>query len=80
MRANLWIANLGGTTVKKLRPSDGAVLAPYPVHDPYVLAYDGANLWATDCNAQAVTKIRALARRDDPRELSREKLQRCSSS
>ena len=28
--------------------------------DPYVLAYDGANLWATDCNAEAVTKIRAL--------------------
>lgn len=55
---SIWIGNFNNT-VTKLRPSDGTVLASYPVPDPYVLAYDGANLWATDCNGQAVTKIRA---------------------
>ena len=44
--------------VTKLRPSDGVILATYPVPDPYVLAYDGANLWSTDCNGHNVTKIR----------------------
>lgn len=56
--ANLWVGNLAGNTITKLRPSDGAILATYPVPDPYVLAYDGANLWATDCNGHNVTKIR----------------------
>jgi len=52
----IWIGNFNNT-ITKVRPTDGTVLASYPVPDPYVLAYDGANLWATDCNGRAVTKI-----------------------
>lgn len=55
---NLWVANVGGNAITKLRPSDGTILATYAVPDPYVIAYDGANLWTTDCNGHAVTKIR----------------------
>ncbi len=54
---SIWIGNFNNT-ITKVRPSDGMLLASYPVPDPYVLAYDGANLWATDCNGRAVTKIR----------------------
>lgn len=56
--ANLWVGNVGANILIKLWPSDGAILATYPVPDPYSVAYDGANLWTTDCNGQAVTKIR----------------------
>ncbi len=55
---DLWIASAFGNAITKLRPSDGTILATYPVPGPYVLAYDGANIWATNCGGNAVTKVR----------------------
>jgi len=55
---NLWVADVGGNAIIKLRPSDGTILAKYSVPDPYVIVYDGANLWTTDCDGGTVKKIR----------------------
>jgi len=46
--ANMWIANLGGSSVTKLRASDGAVLGTFGTPpSPYGVAFDGADIWVT---------------------------------
>ena len=49
---NLWVI---GNALRKLRPSDGQVLATFPITGQ-AIAFDGANLWVTDQNAPTVTK------------------------
>jgi hypothetical protein len=56
--ANIWVANLQGNSVTKIRPSDGATLGTYPLSVPYGIAYDGANIWVSDNAAGTVRKIR----------------------
>src|SRR5581483_3245559 len=58
--ANIWVANLAGNTVTKLRANDGTNLGSFAAGTgPYALAYDGANVWAADGGSNTVTKIRA---------------------
>jgi len=61
----MWIANSGvfnpgppsGSTVKKIRASDGADLGTFNVGSvPTSIAFDGANIWAANNNS--VTKLR----------------------
>jgi hypothetical protein len=57
---NLWVALYGDNVVKKIRPSDFAVLATYPVGaNPYAVLFDGANIWVTNAGDGTVTKLRA---------------------
>ena len=49
---SLWVV---GGSLQKLRPSDGQVLASFPITGQ-ALAFDGANLWVTNNNANTVTK------------------------
>jgi hypothetical protein len=39
------VTNEEGSTVTKLRASDGTVLGTFPVAGPADLAFDGANIW-----------------------------------
>jgi len=70
--ANIWVVNLGSTTVSKLRTSDGtcAGVANPPGSSvtacsfavgsaPLGVAFDGANLWVTNQSSTTVTKLRA---------------------
>lgn len=58
---NLWVgeAYFSGGALKKLRPSDGTVLASYDMQLGVVfsMAYDGANIWLIQ--GTIVTKVRA---------------------
>jgi DNA-binding beta-propeller fold protein YncE len=47
--ANIWVANRGEGTVAKLRASDGALEAVYPIAG-YGVAFDGVNLWVAAHN------------------------------
>ena len=49
---NLWVV---GGSLLKLRPSDGQVLASFPISGQ-AIAFDGANLWVTDLSGNTVTK------------------------
>jgi len=67
--ANIWVGDFGDGTVKKLRPSDGAVLGTFFAGGagigPGLVAYDGANIWVTNLDplrcstCQSVLKLRA---------------------
>jgi hypothetical protein len=57
---SLWVA-AAGNVVKKVRPSDFAVLATYPVgQGPISLLFDGANIWVANYTDNTVTKLRAI--------------------
>ena len=44
--ANIWVANVDGRSVTKLRASDGALLGTFTLGGrPYGVAFDGANIW-----------------------------------
>jgi len=48
---NIWVAN-GGSTVTKLRASDGAVLGTFSVGKfPIGVAFDGTNIWVANAKA-----------------------------
>jgi DNA-binding beta-propeller fold protein YncE len=49
---NLWVV---GGSLLKLRPSDGQVLASFPITGG-AIAFDGSNLWVTDVSGNTVTK------------------------
>jgi hypothetical protein len=55
---NLWVAT-SGTLINQLRVSDGAIVDTFKVMpcQPYELAFDGANLWATCGNNNQVLKV-----------------------
>jgi len=63
---NIWVALFDADKVQKFRMSDGALLDTISLPKgtaPYALAYDGANIWATNRGSAAspgnsVTKIR----------------------
>ncbi len=59
---NIWVGT-GEATVIKLRGSDAAVLGTYTVNSGempvFGLAFDGANIWATNYGLNTVTKLRA---------------------
>lgn len=53
----IWVADNAGNAVRRLRPSDGTVLGSYPVPAPFRLAFDGANVWASNINNNQLTKL-----------------------
>jgi hypothetical protein len=61
--ANIWLATdgaPGGSSVTKLRASDGALLGHFPVGDaPRAVVFDGANVWVANSGSNNVTKLRA---------------------
>jgi outer membrane protein assembly factor BamB len=58
--ANIWVGNVNGNSVTKLRASDGAVLGTFAVGAyPYDVAFDGTNIWVTNFMSNNVTKLRA---------------------
>ncbi len=58
--ADMWVTNFGGSTVTRIRASDGAAVATYTVGlAPYSIAYDGANMWVVNTGANTVTEVRA---------------------
>ena len=58
---NIWVVDFNGTTVKKIRTSDGAVLGTFTVGNALrFIAFDGANMWITSTTPSAgVIKVRA---------------------
>lgn len=57
---NIWAANHTGSSVTKVRVSDGAILGTFAVgRGPYGVAFDGTNIWATSNVENTVTKLRA---------------------
>jgi Collagen triple helix repeat (20 copies) len=58
--ASIWVANHGGSSVTKLRASDGANLGTFPLGStPNGVAFDGANIWVTNVYSNNVMKLRA---------------------
>jgi hypothetical protein len=58
---NLWVALWSDNVVKKVRPSDFAVLGTYPVGSgPWGVLFDGANIWVANSTDNTVTKLRAV--------------------
>ena len=58
--ANIWVSNLAGNNVTKLRASDGTVAGTFSVGtSPTGLAFDGANIWVANVEGNTVTKLRA---------------------
>lgn len=59
--ANMWITNLTGNNVTKLRASDGVNLGTFTVgSNPGGIAFDGANMWITNANlGGTIIKLRA---------------------
>jgi hypothetical protein len=60
--ANIWVVNLNGGSVTKLRASDGTNLGSFPTGtgNPNSVAFDGANIWVTtNGSTNNVTKLRA---------------------
>ena len=58
--SNIWVSNLGGGTVTKLRASDGTNLGSFAAGDsPVGIAFDGANIWVANFGNDRVTKLRA---------------------
>src|ERR1700693_4629876 len=58
--ASIWVANINGSNVTKLRASDGADLGTFTVGTgPTALAFDGANIWVVNSDGNTVTKLRA---------------------
>jgi len=56
---NLWVTNLSGGTVTKLRPSDGTILGTFNAGTaPIDVAWDGANIWIANASGNCVTKLR----------------------
>ncbi|QYO65851.1 hypothetical protein [Leptolyngbya sp. 7M] len=58
--ANIWVVEFNGSTVKKIRASDGMVLGTFTVGNALrFIAFDGANMWITSTTPSAgVIKVR----------------------
>ena len=58
--ANIWVANVDGRSVTKLRANDGALLGTFTLEGrPYGVAFDGANIWVAINSSDKITKLRA---------------------
>ncbi len=65
--AYVWVANAESDTITKVSPADGRVVSTVSVEMPWVMAFDGANLWVTNyyffapdwTQVSSVTKVRA---------------------
>jgi hypothetical protein len=58
---NLWVADQGSDQVKRIDPTNGALLQSYAVGDgPSELLFDGANLWVSNTLSNSVTVMRAV--------------------
>ena len=56
--ANIWVANIIGNNITKLRASDGAALGIFPVGtNPAGIAFDGANIWVTNSGSNNVSRL-----------------------
>jgi DNA-binding beta-propeller fold protein YncE len=57
---NMWVINQSGSSVTKLRGSDGANLGTFAVgYNPVGIAFDGANMWVANYYGSTVSKLRA---------------------
>jgi DNA-binding beta-propeller fold protein YncE len=53
----IWVASYNND-VTKLRASDGANMGTFTVgSSPYLLAFDGANIWVTNAGSGTVSKF-----------------------
>ena len=58
--ANIWVANQYGSSVTKLRASDGETLGTFPTGaGPTGVVFDGANIWTVNSLGNTVTKLLA---------------------
>jgi DNA-binding beta-propeller fold protein YncE len=58
--AHIWATNAGGSTVTKLRASDGLNLGTFAVGPhPIAVSFDGTHLWVVNSDNNTVTKLRA---------------------
>ena len=59
--SNLWVVNINGNSISKIRASDGTVLNTFPAGaGPQHAAFDGTNIWITDfTTSNNVQKMRA---------------------
>ena len=58
--AHIWVTNLLGNSVTKLRPSDGFILGTFPAGPlPGDVTFDGTNVWVASISSPSVTKVRA---------------------
>jgi hypothetical protein len=54
---NIWVANLGGNTLRKLRASDGTNLGSFSAGSgPVSLAFDGVNIWSASFFGATITR------------------------
>lgn len=57
---HVWVANLNGSSLTKLRASDGLLEGTFALGSaPYALAFDGAYVWTANFFGNSVTKVRA---------------------
>jgi hypothetical protein len=57
---NIWVTDAGDDTLKKLNPSDGAILQVIPVGDtPQNPLFDGTNIWVVNYVSDSITVVRA---------------------
>jgi hypothetical protein len=60
--ANLWVSDAGDNTLKRVDPSNGAVLESTPTGgvDANRLLFDGTNIWVTNFSSNSITIVRAM--------------------
>ena len=57
---NIWITNIGSSSVTKLLASTGSAVGTYTVGaNPYGIAFDGTNIWVANSASSTVTKLLA---------------------
>jgi len=54
---NIWIANVGGNNLRKLKAADGTNLGSFAAgNGPIVLAFDGAYIWSASSFGGSITR------------------------
>jgi DNA-binding beta-propeller fold protein YncE len=58
--SNIWVVNVYGETVTKLRASDGVMLGSFGTGvGPVDAVFDGENIWVSNNQEDTLTKLRA---------------------
>jgi YVTN family beta-propeller protein len=57
---NLWVVNNGDSTVVKVNPSSGSVLAKYATgKGPFSVAFDGSRIWVPNFGSNSISMTAA---------------------
>jgi hypothetical protein len=78
---NIWTVSSTGQFLVKMRDSDAAIIAMYPlgITGSYHLVYDGENIWVTAFQNNLSKCVRAMARSSAPSLLGSGRLESCST-